>query len=71
METGDKKDTRMNTGRIVRVIGPVIDVEFGPDAMPAIYNALKVKTDSPVGPIDVTAGVEQHLVGTIVRAISM
>jgi F-type H+-transporting ATPase subunit beta len=66
-----EKEARMNTGRIVRVIGPVLDVEFGPDTMPAIYNALKVQTDSPVGRIDVTAEVEQHLEGNIVRAIAM
>jgi len=39
--------------------------------MPAIYNALKVKTESPIGPIDVTCEVEQHLEGNIVRAIAM
>jgi len=67
----NEKEAPMNTGRIVRVIGPVLDVEFGPETMPAIYNALKVKTDSPIGPIDVTAEVEQHLEGNIVRAIAM
>ena len=30
------------TGRIVRIVGAVVDVEFPPDAMPAIYNALTV-----------------------------
>ena len=34
-----EKDTPMNVGRIVRVVGPVMDVEFSADAMPAIYNA--------------------------------
>ena len=29
-------------GRVARVIGPVVDVEFSVDAMPEIYNALKV-----------------------------
>ena len=67
----NEKEAPMNTGRIVRVIGPVLDVEFGPESMPAIYNALKVKTDSPIGPIDVTAEVEQHLEGNVVRAIAM
>jgi F-type H+-transporting ATPase subunit beta len=67
----DEKDAPMNTGRVVRVIGPVLDVEFGPESMPAIYNALKVKTTSPIGPIDVTAEVEQHLAGNVVRAIAM
>ena len=31
-----------STGRVVRIIGPVIDVEFAPDEMPEIYNALHV-----------------------------
>jgi F-type H+-transporting ATPase subunit beta len=51
MATPRKEDT-MNTGRIVRVIGPVIDVEFGPDTMPAIHNALKVEADSPIGRVN-------------------
>ena len=38
----------MNTGRIVLVIGPVLDVEFVPDTMPAIHNALKVQAESPI-----------------------
>jgi len=67
----NQKEAPMNTGRIVRVIGPVLDVEFGPDSMPAIYNALKVQTTSSIGPIDVTAEVEQHLEGNVVRAIAM
>jgi F-type H+-transporting ATPase subunit beta len=65
------KEAPMNTGRIVRVIGPVLDVEFTPDNMPAIHNALKVQATSPVGPIDVTAEVAQHLVGNLVRAVAM
>jgi F-type H+-transporting ATPase subunit beta len=67
----NEKEAPMNTGRIVRVIGPVLDVEFGPDTMPAIYNALRIQTDSPIGRVDVTAEVEQHLEGNIVRAIAM
>ncbi len=69
--TAQKREAPMNTGRIVRVVGPVLDVEFGPESMPAIYNALKVKTRSAIGEIDVTAEVEQHLEGNIVRAIAM
>ena len=69
--TVNEKEAPMNTGRIVRVIGPVLDVEFGPESMPAIYNALKVQTDSPIGRVDVTAEVEQHLEGNVVRAIAM
>ncbi|MEK7709309.1 MAG: F0F1 ATP synthase subunit beta, partial [candidate division NC10 bacterium] len=32
----------MSDGKIVQVIGPVVDVEFEPDRLPAIYNALEV-----------------------------
>ena len=34
-----------NTGRVVQVIGPVLDVEFDADEMPEIYNALEIKSD--------------------------
>ncbi len=71
MAVTDEKESRMNTGRIVRIIGPVLDVEFGPDTMPTIYNALKVQTDSPIGKVDIVAEVEQHLEGNIVRAVAM
>jgi F-type H+-transporting ATPase subunit beta len=71
MATSDTKDNPMNTGRIVRVIGPVIDVEFGPDTMPAIYNALKVEAESPIGHVSLVAEVQQHLVGNRVRAVAM
>ena len=33
----------MNKGRIVQVIGSTFDVEFGPDQLPEIYNALEIK----------------------------
>ena len=35
------------TGRIVRIVGPVVDVEFPPDQLPAIYNALTVDAKTP------------------------
>ena len=60
----------MNTGRIVKVLGPVVDVEF-PGALPGIYNALtceyKVQNESA----KVTLEVQQHLGDRWVRAISM
>jgi F-type H+-transporting ATPase subunit beta len=60
------------TGRVARVIGPVIDVEFPTDAMPEIYNALTVEVqigDEAVQKL--TMEVEQHIGDGIVRAISM
>jgi len=61
----------MNAGRIVRVIGPVIDVEFAPESIPAIYNALTVDAQSPAGRVQLVAEVQQHLVGNQVRAVAM
>ncbi|MBS3957698.1 MAG: F0F1 ATP synthase subunit beta [Clostridiales bacterium] len=61
----------MNVGRIVRVVGPVLDVEFAPDQMPAIYNALKVDAVSPIGHVATVAEVQQHLPGNQVRAVAM
>ncbi|MCE5190711.1 MAG: F0F1 ATP synthase subunit beta, partial [Actinomycetia bacterium] len=66
-----EKDTPMNAGRIVRVIGPVIDVEFAEDSIPAIYNALTVDAESPIGPIHLVTEVQAHLEGNIVRAVAM
>ncbi len=61
----------MNVGRVVRIVGPVLDVEFPPDAMPAIYNALTVDADSPIGRVTTVAEVQQHLPGNQVRAVAM
>ena len=58
-------------GRIVRIVGPVIDVEFPQDAMPAIYNALTVDGDTPVGQVHVVLEVQMHLPGDLVRAVAM
>jgi len=61
----------MNVGRIVRVIGPVIDVEFATDSIPAIYTALEVDAESPAGHVHLIAEVQQHLPGNQVRAVAM
>jgi F-type H+-transporting ATPase subunit beta len=66
-----EKESPMNVGRIVRVVGPVIDVEFAPDAMPAIYNALTVEGETPIGRVRLVAEVQQHLPGNLVRAVAM
>ena len=59
-----------NSGKVVQIIGPVIDVEF-PDRLPAIYNALQVKSDAGGVAIDVIAEVAQHLGENRVRAVAM
>ena len=60
-------------GRVVQVIGPVLDVEFPEGQLPAIYNAVVVKEEgSKTGvAIDVIAEVAQHLGENRVRCISM
>ncbi|HEX8557245.1 MAG TPA: F0F1 ATP synthase subunit beta [Pyrinomonadaceae bacterium] len=61
------------TGRVVQVIGPVLDVEFGDGYLPPIYTALRITSegfDVP-DPIDIICEVEQHLGEGRVRTVSM
>ncbi len=61
----------MNKGKIVQVIGPVVDLEFT-DALPAIYNALTVEYPMPgYGNVKLTLEVQQHLGDNWVRAVAM
>jgi F-type H+-transporting ATPase subunit beta len=61
----------MNTGKIVQIIGPVVDVEF-PAQLPEIYNALTVEYDLPLsGRAKLTLEVQQHLGDNWVRAVAM
>ncbi|MCQ4210812.1 MULTISPECIES: F0F1 ATP synthase subunit beta [Streptomyces] len=67
-------ETAVATGRVARVIGPVVDVEFPVDAMPDIYNALHVEVNDPAEDgkkKTLTLEVAQHLGDGLVRAISM
>ncbi|AJT41345.1 F0F1 ATP synthase subunit beta [Psychromicrobium lacuslunae] len=59
------------TGRIARVIGPVVDVEFPADAIPEIYNALTADITLNGATHTVTFEVSQHLGDNLVRAISL
>ncbi len=58
-------------GRVVRVIGPVVDVEFTRDAMPEVFNALHVDLVLGDDEMTLTLEVAQHLGDNMVRAISM
>src|SRR5512139_686129 len=64
-------ETPTVTGRVVRVIGPVVDAEFPRDAMPGIFNALHVDVNLAEGTKTLTLEVAQHLGDNMVRAISM
>ena len=62
----------MNTGSIVQVIGPVVDVDFA-DAgkIPGIYNALEIEFEVNGNPTKLTLEVQQHLGDSWVRSIAM
>jgi F-type H+/Na+-transporting ATPase subunit beta len=62
---------KAGVGRVVRVIGPVVDVEFPRDAMPQIFHALRVDVTLTGGTKTLTFEVSAHLGDNIVRAISM
>jgi F-type H+-transporting ATPase subunit beta len=57
-----------STGKIVQVLGPVVDVEFPPDHLPEIYNALEVTFDDGG---KLTLETQQHLGNDWVRAVAM
>src|SRR5487761_1264441 len=59
------------TGRVARVIGPVVDVEFSAETMPDIYNALHVDVTLDDEVSTLTLEVAQHVGDNMVRAISM
>src|SRR5450432_2146558 len=60
----------MNKGKIVQIIGPVVDVEFS-GQLPAIYNALTVNFTVQGQPVKLTLEVQQHLGDNWVRAVAM
>ena len=65
--------TAQQVGKIVQVIGPVVDVELEAGHLPANYNALHIVSDGKGGgaPLDVICEVEQHLGENRVRSVAM
>ncbi len=61
----------MNKGKIVQIIGPVLDIEFSAGQLPAIYNALTVNFTVQGVPTKLTLEVQQHLGDNWVRAVAM
>ncbi|MDR7866185.1 MAG: F0F1 ATP synthase subunit beta [Sporomusaceae bacterium] len=61
----------MNTGRVIQVIGPVVDVEFPPEQLPPIYNAVVIDEQSGEIRVKLTAEVMQHLGDNVVRCVAM
>ena len=68
MATATAKNT---IGKVVQVIGPVLDVEFQTDELPELYNALEVRGRTESGDIRVVAEVQQHIGRNQVRAVGM
>ncbi len=68
-----KKTAEEKVGRVVQVIGPVVDVEFKDVDLPEIYNAIRITSegfDTP-SPINIIVEAEQHLGEDRVRCVSM
>ena len=61
----------MNTGKILQVIGPVVDVQFPESSIPPIYQALTVEFAVAGKKETLTLEVEQHLGGGVARTIAM
>ena len=68
-ETSPAQGTAL--GRISRVIGPVVDIEFPLDSVPQIYNALTTSVDLSEGTRKLTFEVALHLGNGLVRAVSL
>src|SRR5215212_9546216 len=68
---GAAPKTQKNVGRVVQVIGPVLDVEFEPEHLPEIYNALTLEDASGAVPVRLVAEVQQHIGQNQVRAVAM
>jgi F-type H+-transporting ATPase subunit beta len=64
--------TDTHIGKIVQVIGPVLDVEFASGHLPELYNALQIRGKTDAGqPIRITVEVQQHIGRNQVRAVAM
>jgi len=62
----------LNIGKVVQVVGPVIDIKFPPKCLPSIYNAVRI--DGEVGDgikIHLTTEVMQHIGDNVVRTVAM
>src|ERR1051326_7354942 len=65
-------ENKSGTGRVVQVIGPVLDIQFEQGHLPAIFNAVRVTSDGfdIPEPLDVTVEVHQHRADARVRAVA-
>src|SRR5438105_7361965 len=74
-ESTEKTAGARNVGRVVQVIGPVLDVEFEPEHLPELYSAVVIDHTGHAGDgapaIRLTAEVQQHIGRNQVRAVAM
>jgi F-type H+-transporting ATPase subunit beta len=63
--------TETKVGKVVQIIGPVVDIEFAGGHLPAIYNAVRITSNAGSQKIDVICEVEQHLGENRVRTVAM
>ena len=63
--------TATKIGKVVQVIGPVVDIEFADGHLPEIYNAVRVTGEAGSEKIDIIVEVEQHLGENRVRTVAM
>ncbi|HKM43301.1 MAG TPA: F0F1 ATP synthase subunit beta [Limnochordia bacterium] len=61
----------MNKGKVVQVIGPVVDIEFAPEQLPNLLTAIHIKGEVEGNEIDLTLEAAQHLGNNMVRCIAM
>ncbi|MGL6236573.1 MAG: F0F1 ATP synthase subunit beta [Segniliparus sp.] len=71
LQSSTAESAKRGAGRVVRVIGAVVDVEFPRDSVPELFNALHVEVTLPSVAKTLTLEVAQHLGDNIVRTISM
>lgn len=63
--------TKEHVGKVIQVIGPVVDATFPPEQLPEIYNAIKIQGQSGELKVELTAEVMQHLGDNTVRCVAM
>ena len=66
----NKLNRTVGMGTVVRVVGPVVDVQFE-EQVPSVYTALVVEGDTPVGHVSTVLEVESQLPGGVVRTVAM
>jgi len=71
-KTASSDRKKANIGKVVQVIGPVLDVAFESEHLPELYNALRIRGKTDAGfDIDVVVEVQQHIGRNQVRAVAM